>query len=497
VVGAVGMTDDAGAEGFDNLAGGLSLPPALLEKYFAAADYLLDRLDGKATVRQADAKALRLARERVLSPLPGKGIPPRDAARQVIEKFARRAYRRPVDPAEIDRLMGLCERVAGRPDAYETGVRLMLKAVLVSPHFLFKIEADRAPAGSDKPYAVGDHELAVRLSYFLWAAPPDDSLSAAADAGKLSDPAEFDRQVKRMLADPKARALTDGFAVQWLGLKKLAEARPSTEFFPTFNGKVRAAMHDEVAEFFDHLRREDRPVTDLLDADYTFLNEDLAKHYGLPGVQGPAMRKVTLKPADHRGGLLGMGAILAMTSHTHRTAPTLRGKWILDVIFGTPPPPPPPDAGQLDESKGKGKDPKSFRELMALHAKQASCAGCHNKMDPLGFGLDNFDAVGRWRDDEGGRPLDVSGVLPTGERFRGPGELKGIIRKRQGEFLRNLAEKTLVYALGRELEYYDEPAVREITAAMEKDGHRFSSLIGSVVRSYPFRHRRNADAAGE
>ena len=314
---------------------------------------------------------------------------------------------------------------------------------------------------------------------------PDEELQALGESGKLLEPAILEAQARRLLAHAKAKALTDRFAVHWLQLQKLDSARPSTEYFPAFNGKLRQAMKGEVVTFVDRLREEDRSVLEFLDADYSYVNEDLARHYKIPGVKGPELRKVALPPDAHRGGLLGMGAILALTSHTHRTSPTLRGKWVLDVLFGTPPPPPPPDAGMLKEDGRKGKEPRTFRELMGLHAQKASCAACHQKIDPLGFALENFNAVGEWR--EGG---DTVGVLPSGERFNGFEELRRGLLVRRGIFVRNLVDQLLGYALGRDLVDDDEAAAREIQAALEKDGDRFSTLVMGVVRSFPFTHRK-------
>ena len=308
-----------------------------------------------------------------------------------------------------------------------------------------------------------------------------------AEKGELGAPAVFDAQVKRMLADPKAKSLTDTFAEQWLQLKKLPHARPSTEFFPTFTPKLRQAMHDEVRTFFDHLRTDDRPVTDLLDADYAYLNGDLAKHYGIDGVTGPEFRKVA-RTDPSRGGLLGTGAVLALTSHTNRTSPTLRGKYVLEVILGTPPPPPPPGVSQIDEGKAP-KEANTFRDKLALHATQANCAGCHAKIDPLGFGLENFDAVGRWR--KSGGDVDASGKLPGGEPFNGPKELKAVLLKKKPRFVENVTKKLLVFALGRELQPADAPAVTAITADLEKNGYKFSVLVAGVAKSFPFQHRRN------
>ncbi len=462
VAAEVGMPEEATGTTFDTSANALVLPPALLEKHFAAAELVLDRM----------------------KPLKG------ESPRAIVAAFARRAYRRPTTDDEIDRLMVLHERGVRRGDASAAALRLPLKAILLSPHFLFRVE--REQPGS-KPYPVSGPELAVRLSYFLWSTMPDEALAADAEKGKLSDPTVLEAQLRRMLLHPKARALTQNFAAQWLQLRKLDHARPSTEFFPTFNNKLKQAMRDEATTFLDKLREEDRSVLELLDCDYAWLNGDLAKHYGIAGVEGKEFRRVALRPEDHRGGLLGMGAILALTSHTSRTSPTLRGKWILESIFGTPPPPPPPDAGTLKEQK-KGAEPKTFRELMAQHAVQPACASCHKRIDPLGFALENYDAVGAWREQQGGKPVDAAGILPSGERFEGIAGLKQVLLRSRDAFERNLIEQMLAYALGREVQDGDECAIREIKAALEKDGHRFSALVLGVVRSVPMQYRQNSAA---
>jgi hypothetical protein len=294
-----------------------------------------------------------------------------------------------------------------------------------------------------------------------------------------------------MLADPRGRSLTDNFAVRWLQIHKLPTARPSTEFFPEFNANIRQAMHDETAQFFDTLRREDRSLLELLDADYTFVNEELARYYGLPDVKGKDLQRVSLKPGDHRGGLLGMGSVLSLTSHTSRTSPTLRGKWILDVILGSPPPPPPANVSQIKEEKDKKKDVQTFREKLTQHAQLAACAACHRKMDPLGFALDNYNAVGVWREKLGDQPLDVSGELPTGEKLNGTGDLKQILLARKAEFVRNLTEQMLNYALGRELDYYDDCPIQDIAAQLRQNDYRFSSLVLGIVKSYPFQYRKD------
>jgi hypothetical protein len=490
----VGIPDEAVGSGFANLAETLDLPPALMDKYFAAADKALDSIFNPPKYDANAVKKARAVYDKLIEVKPGKDLPERDAARKFVERFVRRAYRRPVRGEEVDRLMKLYDRAVSRGGQFDDGVRLVLKGVLVSPHFLFRIEQDRAPQGSAKAYRVDDHELAVRLSYFLWSSMPDDELFKLADDGRLSDPAVLEKQVRRMLGDPKARAFTEEFGARWLQINKLADARPSTEFFPTFTPKMRQALYDETATFFDKLREEDRSLLELLDADYTYANEDLAKHYGLPELKGPELRRVALRPQDHRGGLLGMGSVLALTSHTSRTSPTLRGKYVLEVIFGTPPPPPPPDAGMLKEEP-KGKETKSFREQLAQHAARPTCAACHKKIDPLGFGLENYDAVGRWRDDSGGKPLDTTGLFPGGAKFNGPGELKKVLLSRKEEFLHNVVSRALTYALGRELQDEDEPAVNDVMTALAKGDNRFSALILGVVRSYPFQYRRNAEGS--
>jgi mono/diheme cytochrome c family protein len=461
VAAEVGMPEEATGTTFDTSANALVLPPALLEKLFAASELVLDRM----------------------KPLKG------DSPRAVVAAFARRAYRRPATGEEVDRLMALHEGGLKRGAAPAAALRLPLKAILLSPHFLFRIE--REQPGS-KPYRVSDLELASRLSYFLWSTMPDDALAADAEQGKLSDPGVLEAQVRRMLLHPKARALTLNFAAQWLQLRKLDYARPSTEFFPAFTNKLKQAMRDEATTFLDKLREEDRSVLDLLDCDYAWLNGELAKHYGIAGVEGKEFRRVALKPEDHRGGLLGMGAILALTSHTSRTSPTLRGKWILESIFGTPPPPPPPDAGTLKEQK-KGAEPKTFRELMAQHAVQPTCASCHKRIDPLGFALENYDAVGAWRDSQGGKPMDAAGILPSGERFEGVAGLKQVLLRSRDAFERNLIEQILSYALGRDVQDGDECAIREIQAALQKDGHRLSALVLAVARSVPLQYRQNVE----
>ncbi len=647
---AVGMTDETG-EGntFGNMAAALEIPSALIDKYFAAADQILDRFLGTELSSSVDGRIqeqARINREQLFGLQPGAwrksdyvvappmNVSPRDAARGIIAQFARRAYRGQMSDADLERLLTLFDRALAQGKNYGDGVRLMLKAVLVSPKFLYRIELNRSTAKPGEPYPVSDNELAVRLSYFLWSSMPDGELQDLANRGRLTAPGpstesvkypgkviagpgsaqhqgnnaatvfdgdlltnldgpdansywigldlgetkairqlcyagrvaheyrliggkfqacsnpEFsadvvdileinekpgtgwinydlkepittryvryvppknsygniaeievrglaegtvlEQQTRRLLADPRARSLTDNFAARWLQISKLSTARPSTEFFPEFNPNVRQAMYDETTLFFDTLRREDRSLLELLDADYTFVNEELAKFYGLPEVKGKDLQRVTLRPEDHRGGLLGMGSVLALTSHTSRTSPTMRGKWILDVIFGSPPPPPPANVSQIKDEQEKGKEAQTFRQKLAQHAQNAACAACHRKMDPLGFALDNYNAVGLWREKAGDQPLDVTGELPTGEKLNGIGDLKRVVLTRKAEFTRNLTEQLLTYALGRELDFYDDCPVQEITNQLSTDNHRFSTLILGIVKSYPFQNRKNS-----
>jgi hypothetical protein len=362
------------------------------------------------------------------------------------------------------------------------------KAVLVSPNFLFRIEQD--PSGQT-PAAIDDHALASRLSYFLWSSMPDATLFALADAGRLSQPKVLEAQVMRMLADPKARALSEQFVGQWLGIRTLGSvAAPDPQKFPEFTPALREAMVAEPTEFFAGLLREDRSLLELLDSDYTWVNADLARHYGIPGVSGPSFTRVSL-PDRRRGGVTGMAAVLTQTSYPQRTSPVLRGKWLLEEVFGTPPPPPPPLVATLSPNDEK-REGLTFRQRLEKHRKDPNCAACHARLDPLGFALENFDPVGRWRTEVSGEVVDASGELSGGVVIVGPEALKQVLLERRQLFLRHLTEKMLAYALGRGVEYYDIPAVKRITEVVAADGHRAPRLILEIVRSTPFRLRRGA-----
>lgn len=425
---------------------------------------------------------------RLFTAHPGEGVPKREAARRILAPLAERAFRRPVTPEEVERLLGLFDLADAQGESFEAAMKVPLLAVLVSPHFLFRVERDGPPGAPRGVRPLDDWELATRISYFLWSSMPDEELFSLARQGRLRDPRTLEAQVDRMLRDPRARALSENFALQWLQLRRLEIHTPDPKRFPTFNEKLREAMRREAELLFDEVVRQDRSVLTLLDADFTYVNEALARHYGIPGIQGEEMRRVALQD-PRRGGVLMMAAVLTVTSNPTRTSPVKRGKWVLEALLGTPPPPPLPDAGELKDEP-EGAERLTVRQRLELHRADPNCAGCHKRMDPIGLGFENYDAIGRWRDTEGRLPLDVSGTLVDGRSFNGPVELKKILLSRRDDFVRNLIEKTLTYALGRGVEYYDAPVVKEIQKSMAAQGFRFSALVKGVVRSYPFRHRR-------
>lgn len=424
---------------------------------------------------------------------PGDSLSPRDAAKQVTRRLAEQAFRRPVADEEVERLLTLFDMASDRGLGYERALRPTLKAVLLSPAFLFRIEADRGQAEEFDVYAVDDHELATRLSYFLWGTMPDEELRRLADEGKLHEPEVLSAQAKRLLDDPRSKWLADDFAMQWLRLHELETALPSEEHFPEFDAKIRSAMRQEALLFFDGLVREDRSVVELLDSDYAYINRDLALFYRFGKLdEGWRKEPIDKRRNPERGGLLGMGAVLSMTSHVARNSPTRRGQWVLDVIQGDPAPPPPANVEQIDESSDLSQA-KSFRELLALHAEDASCAACHKRMDPLGFALDEFDPVGRFQRERGGEKIDASGTLPDGRSVDGVVELKRILLEEKERFVRNLTEQLLIYALGRNLESYDRPTVARIVDRARKNDWRMREILLGVVESYPFRNRRDPD----
>ena len=409
-------------------------------------------------------------------------------AEEIFSTLARRAYRRPVTDTDVELLLDFYRE--GRDDGdFESGVEMALRRLLVSPEFLFRVERDPEDLESGAPYFISDLELASRLSFFLWSSIPDDELLDVAANGTLRDPAVLESEVRRMLADPRSETLVTNFAAQWLYLRNLPAVSPDFTVFPDFDEALRRALRQETELFFTSIIREDRSALDLLTADYTFVNERLAKHYDIPNIYGSHFRRIALPPDDPRGGLLGQGSILAVTAYATRTSPVVRGKWILENILGTPPPPPPPNVPPLSEEKSDAV--LSMRERMVEHRRNPVCASCHAIMDPVGLSLENFDAIGRWRDlTEGFEPIDASGGFPDGTTFDGVTGLKQAILGRSDQFVRTLTEKLLTYGLGRAMEYYDAPAVRAVERDAADDDYRFSSLILGIVKSTPFQMRR-------
>jgi Protein of unknown function (DUF1592)/Protein of unknown function (DUF1588)/Protein of unknown function (DUF1587)/Protein of unknown function (DUF1585)/Protein of unknown function (DUF1595)/Ca-dependent carbohydrate-binding module xylan-binding/Planctomycete cytochrome C len=415
----------------------------------------------------------------------------RDAAKQILSTFATRAYRRPVTDEELDRLLNLFDLSQKGRDPFEKSIQYGVQAVLVSPSFLFRVEADPNPT-SKATRPLGGYELASRLSYFLWSSMPDDRLMKLAATGTLNKPAVLASEVKRMLADPRSAALADNFAEQWLQLRKLGNFHPNPEQFPAWDDTLRSSMLGETKQFFRYVVAQDRPVDDFLEAKYSFINQPLAQLYGIPGVTGDQLRKVSLVGTP-RAGVLTQAAVLAITSNPTRTSPTKRGKWILENVLGTPPPPPPPGVGDLGDNN-QVLDAKTLRKRMEQHRKNPSCASCHARIDPLGFGMENFDPIGRWRTKEAGAPLDSSGILPDGRKFKGPVELRTILLGQRKQFVQTLADRLLTYGLGRGLESYDKCSVDAIVTEAAKNQDRFSSLVTAIVQSDPFRKRRGESA---
>jgi hypothetical protein len=401
-----------------------------------------------------------------------------NCAREILTNLARRAYRRSATPADLAPLLKLFEDGRADGNSFDSGIELALTGILVSPDFLFRTEG---PAGG----RLTDPELASRLSFFLWSSIPDDELLRS----KLSDPATLEKQVRRMLADPKSQAFEENFAGQWLHLRNVPSWKPDPEKYKAFDEPLRNAFERESDLFFSNIMHEDRSVLEFIDADYTFLNERLARHYGVPDVKGSYFRRVELKN-EHRGGVLSQGAILLVTSYPTRTSPVLRGKWILENILGTPPPPPPPNIPPLADSASNSA--RSLREQLEKHRADRACASCHARLDPLGFSLEQFDAIGRFRTEEGGAEIEASGALPDGTAVNGFDGLKKVVLDRRDEFVECLTAKMLTYALGRGLEYYDEPSVRAIRRQAASADYRFSSIILGIVNSVPFKMRRSS-----
>jgi hypothetical protein len=433
------------------------------------------------------------SRQKIFVCRPAASADEQSCAEKIITNLAHRAYRRPIAPDDLPPLLALYRKGADS-GGFEAGIRLALQSILISPEFVFRMEFDPPGAAPGSVNRVSDIELASRLSYFLWSSMPDDELLALAERGELNNASVLERQVRRMLADPRSKALVTNFTGQWLFLRNLARIQPDPAIFPSFDENLRQALEQETLLLVDSTLREDRSVADLLNTNYTFLNQRLAEHYGIEGVYGNEFRRVAVTDPN-RQGLLGQASILTVTSYPNRTAPTIRGKWVLEQLLGTPPPPPPPNVPSLKDD-GSVKN-MTMRQRMELHRANPTCAVCHRLMDPVGFALENFDGLGRWRETAGpgtGR-IDASGVLPDGTEFAGPAGLRDILVNKRELFVDTVTERLLTYALGRGLEEYDRPVIRRITRLAAADDYRWSSIILAVVKSMPFQMRRASDAA--
>lgn len=465
--------DDVGY-GFDNIGDVLSLSPLLLEKYLAAADKIIDE-----AFRNPEA------RRRIMILLPTEDNKD-ETARRIIEPFLRRAYRRPVGGDEVQRLTRFVRLAEDQGGDFYDGIKLAVKAALVSPHFLYRIEVDAEPNNPKAVHPITNYELASRLSYFLWSSMPDEELFNVARRGALRRDDVLEAQVKRMLKDPKAQALVENFGGQWLQIRSLKTMTPDSGQYPRWSDSLRGAMQKESELVFNHVLREDRPVLDFLACDYTYVNEELAKHYGLENVKGPDFRVVSTKGTP-RGGVLTQASVLTVTSNPTRTSPVKRGKWILENILGTPPPPPPPNVPELEDQK---QLTGTLRQRMEQHRANPNCAVCHERMDALGFSFENFDGIGGWRTQDEGRAIDPSGELPGGRKFAGPADLKKVLLADKDLFVRNLAERLLTYGLGRGTEHYDKLTLDEVVTQVKAKEYKFSALVLEIIKSDPFQKRR-------
>ncbi len=454
----------------------------LLEADAAPRSLRVESIEIEGPLKGAQ-RPLPASTKMILVAIPTKPEEDRDCAKKVLAEFARRAYRRPVTPGEVERLMKLYDLAAADGDRYDRALLLPLKAVLVSPNFLFRVEADPLPGQDSR--VLSEFELAARLAYFLWSSMPDDELYRLAEKGELRKPGVLKAQVARMLKHDKATALTDNFAGQWLQLRNLRGVTPDPETFKTWDESLRSAMIRESELFFDNVVKNDRSVLEFLDADYTFVNDRLASHYGLPSVRGEKFRQVKL-PDNRRGGLVSQAAILTVTSNPTRTSPVKRGKWITENILGLAPPPAAPDVPELPKGVLKG----TLRQQMVQHRADPSCAGCHAKLDPIGFGLENFDGIGSWRDQDNKIKIDATGVLPDGATFDGPGELRKVLLGKAEMFRRCLGEKLLTFATGRGLEYYDKCVLDELSLKLKAGDDRFSALVLAIAESDAFQKRK-------
>src|SRR5690606_12128649 len=490
--------DGSGGAGFDNYASTLFLTPLKMERYYNAAEEIMeetyaDEVLWRKLVPESYKKSVwsRIGDwfANIFTTVdPHKGAV--EAAEEVIVPFASRAYRRFIEKEELDKVLGLFRKVyegTSGGDRYDIALKETFKAVLVSPNFLYRYE-EELPVPVDHPYPISNFELASRLSYFLWTTLPDQELFDVAYNGTLQDPEVLNQQVKRMLRDPKAKNFAASFVTQWFGVSRFRETNPlDPHRFPEMTTSLRTAMYDEVVEYFYYILTESRNFLDLIDSDYTFVNEELAKHYGIEGVKGDHMRKVTLQNRN-RGGVLGMGSVLATTSMPLRTSPVLRGKWVLEEILGTAPPPAPPDVGEVPPDASTDEN-ASIRDLLTLHREPAACAGCHKRMDPMGFGLENFDPAGRWRESYGTTPIIAWDTMPGSGVFHGPQGLKKILLEYEDDFARSLAERMFIYATGRNVGFSDELFMQRLVKNLKENRFDTEKFIVALVNLEPFRYK--------
>lgn len=431
--------------------------------------------------------ALSVARQKLLNP--ARGDESASGARAILDAFGTNVFRRPVSPNEIAPHLKLYDGARAAGKTHIEALRLPFVSMLISPQFLFRIESSRGPKDSAGAIMVSNFELANRLSYFLWSSMPDRELFELAGTGKLHEPATLKAQVARMIADTKSASFIENFAGQWLGLRRFESAMPDPELFPNFKAGLRGAVAAEPLGFFRQIVDENRSILEFLNSDWTILNEELARHYGIRNVAGGYMRKVSLETNSVRGGVVTMAAVLTATSHPTRTSAVKRGKWALDELLGASPPPPPPNVPELEVPKKGQRAARSLRERMELHREDPKCLGCHIRMDAFGLALENFDAIGRWRDKDGDLTIDASVQLPGGEKFNGPAEMKQMLLSHKDEFVRAFAEKMFVYAMGRGPQPGDRREIKEIVKAVEQNQYRFSALVNAIVASYPFQYR--------
>ncbi len=473
--------EGAGGEGFDNAAETLFISPVHAERYLDAA---------RSAIEYAFADTR--SSQHFLIAEPNENTSPQAAAEQILARFLPRAFRRPATPEEQAEYLKLFESVHEEEGSFSAAMKLTLAAILVSPKFLFIIES---PNDSPDPIPVTDHELATRLAYFLWGSAPDDELLELASKKQLHKPEVLERQVVRLLDkkhDRKVRNSVQNFVEQWLGTRALGREFKPDKSIRGYDSELEGGMKYEPVFFFHEILSQNRPLLDLLDADYTYANNRLARHYGIKGKFREQPRRVEITDQPHRGGLLNMAAILAVSSHPHRTSPVLRGKWILETLLGEPPPPPPPNVPELEETDAE-TTPQTLRQRLEKHRSDPTCASCHDRIDPLGFSLENYDVLGRWRDESHGRPLDTSGTLPDGTEFQGPEELKQVLLDRRDQIVRHLTKKMLGYALSRGLTYEDYCAVNTIVADLKENGYAAHRLLIGIVNSVPFRYKRGTE----